>query len=161
MAEEYTFALEAAQDEIKKVIQAHSWFAHFPIITEKMGDIPTEIEKALGTLSGVDGQIGLCLVVLTPKATIRHQNAAGPVLETLDISIGVLENPVLNSGDSGTKKPAIRVVEMLLRYLHRRQITGIGGALCASPRPFALIQSTPTLVYEVYLTAILALSPVT
>ena len=158
MSDPITFSIYPLQTEVLKRLQSHAYLSDVKILTEEKGDIENEIQRSLGNLTGVDGKIGLCIVILTPTATSKSPNAPGPLLDGLSLVISVIENVLVNQSDQGTKKHAIEIVELVLRYLHRGTVPGTNAALRVAARPFALTNSDP-LTYEVNFITSLCLKP--
>ena len=105
--------LELLRDDLASRYQADSWFDDIAVLSEKLGDVDSEIDKVVNT-AGVTktGKAGLCVVVETPlllppgNANMTESQAAVHVI--------VLEDPVNNMRNAGTKIPAARVCKRLL-----------------------------------------------
>ncbi len=151
-----TFAIAPLQAAVQARLKAHPWLADIPILTEAQGDVPNEIDRAMGALTGVDGKIGACVVILTPAASSKFPNSPGPLLDQLDITLSVLENVMVNQSDQGTKKHALEIVEFLLRFLHHWACAN--AVLCVRSPAYNLVTGDP-LTYHVNFQTKLALKP--
>ncbi len=158
MSEIITFSIYPLQTEVLKRLQAHPYLADVKILTEEKGDIENEVQRALGNLTGVDGKIGACIIILTPLGKSKSTGAPGPVLDDFQIIISVIENVLVNQGDDGTKKHAIEIVELILRYLHRWTVPGTNAALRIAANAFTITDSDP-LTYNINFVTSLCLKP--
>jgi hypothetical protein len=158
MADEITFAIYPLQAAVKTRLTAHDFFSDIPVFTEEKGDLDSAIETALGTLTEKGEKIGACVVILTPVAKSKSPAAPGPLLDDFLISINVLENVLVNQGDDGTKKHAIEIVELIIRYLHRWTVPGTNAALRIAANAFTITNSDP-LTYQVNFITSLCLKP--
>ncbi len=158
MSDALTFRLSAIQAALQARLQSHPWFADLPVLTEAKGDIENEIARALGALSGVDGKIGACVVILTPTAKCQNPNAPGPILDPLTVVVAAIESVTVNQGDQGTKKHAAEIAEMILRRLHHFVSSECNAAFTAAPDAFRISTADP-LTYEVMFHSKLALQP--
>lgn len=117
-------------------LTADEGLVDIPVYDERKADIATEIEVALGTLTGKNGKMGACCVVLQPTASDEMPDAPfGPM--KVNLSILVLENVLVNKGATGTGKHALTIARRIHRIL-KHYIPG-GIAACLNP-------STPTIV---------------
>lgn len=158
MSDPVTFRLAAIQAALQARLSSHEWFADIPVLTEAKGDLENEIARALGTVTETNSKIGACVVILTPTAHCKNQNAPGPCLDPLNIVVDVLEDVLINQGDTGTKKHAAEIVEMVLRRIHWFIDPDVNAAFVAAPDAFKIINSDP-LTYEVNFQTKLALKP--
>lgn len=153
-----TFAIYPLQEAIAARLRAHEWLSDVPVITEQQGDIENEIQRALGTLEGVNGVAGICIIILTPTGGSRTPTAPGPILDDLNIVVSVVENVLVNQSEQGTQKHAAEVVEFLLRYLHHWVCPNLNAPVVAKSPAFSIAESDP-LTYQVFFTTKLALRP--
>ena len=157
MSDPITFRLAPALAAVKARIEAHAWFADLPVITEDKGNIENDIEVALGTLTEKQTKIGACIVLLAPLAKCPNPNAPGPIIEPL-IVVSVVEDVTINQGATGTGKPALQIVEMLMRRIHHFNSTDANAAFVSDSVPYKLIKDAP-LTYSVFFQTKLALKP--
>lgn len=157
MSEEITFRIAPVLAALKARIEAHTWFEDVTVITEDKGNINNDIEVALGTITEKHAKIGVCIVLLAPRAKCPSPNAPGPCIEPL-IVLSVLEDVTMNQGTTGTGKSALQIVEMLMRRIHHFSSTDANAAFVSDATPYKLTGAEP-LTYEVYFNAKLALKP--
>jgi len=157
MSEEITFRIAPVLAALKTRIEAHTWFEDITVITEDKGNVDNDIEVALGTITEKHAKIGVCIVLLAPLAKCPSPNAPGPCIEPL-IVLSVIEDVLVNQGDTGTKKSAIQIVEMLMRLIHRFSSADANAAFISDSVPYKLTASDP-LTYAVYFQTKLALKP--
>ncbi len=77
------------------------------VFTEKIGDIESQIQNALGTLKGI------CIIVVSPKANVSYPDSPGPVFDDVTIVVQIVENVLINQTEQGTKKPCSYVSEIV------------------------------------------------
>jgi len=139
MADELTFQLDTLHEAIVTAIGKIAYLADVTVLREDLQDLQAEIEASLGTVTEKRLKIGIFILVLTPRANCQHPNAPGPILDPLNITLLVAEDTTVNRlSESGTKKPALRVVEVLLRYIQRLVLAECGCALTVTGNPFAI-----------------------
>lgn len=93
---------------------ADSYFSDITIITDRVKDIATEINKGLGLVKAKGGKVGACVLVKQVVASDEAANAPGGPMN-VELEFLVMENPVLNLGASGTQKHCLAIA----RRLHR------------------------------------------
>jgi hypothetical protein len=139
MATELTFKLEELHEAIVTAAGKIPYLADIPVLREDLQDLQAEIDSALGTVTEKCQKIGIFILILTPRAQCQHPQAPGPILDPLQVTLLVAEDTTINRlGASGTKKPALRVVEVLLRYIQRLVLAECGCALTVTGNPFAI-----------------------
>ncbi|MBI4024847.1 MAG: hypothetical protein HY360_07675 [Verrucomicrobia bacterium] len=147
--------LTELQDAIAATLAARPEFAGVQIFTEKIGDIASEIEIAVG-------KIGICIVILTPSAGVQYPNVPGPLLDPVRIVVAIFEDVIINRSPTGTNKPAADVATDVLRTL---QLTTPAGANPIVPDGADALKLIPDsgglLVYHANFTTILPLTPLT
>ncbi len=119
--------LSSIQAECAAHLAAQSFFSTtpaIPILTERLKDISSQIDTALGSL-------GLCVLVSTPLAQKVNNNTKGLLFEEVNVVVRVFENPTLNSlrYPSDEKIPASDVAEAVAWHLKGFKAGGQGGAL--------------------------------
>ncbi len=158
MAEETpTFRIAPAIAALVTRIEGYTWLKNLPLITEDKGNIENDIQVALGPLTTEGGKTGACIVILAPRARLPEGNAPGPTIDPQFV-LAVIENVSINQGDTGHKKSALQIVELLMRRIHRHHSTACNSAFLCDDPPYRLVESDP-LTYEVYFRAKLALKP--
>src|ERR1700676_4623414 len=82
-------------------------FANVPVLTERIKDIESEIDRALGPFNERGGRNGLVAVLLTPTANVNFENVFGPFFDEIKIVVRVIENvPVNQDPATGSNIPA-------------------------------------------------------
>ena len=128
-----------------------------PIITEKKGDIETQILTALGS-------VGICALVMTPLFEF-HQNLIQDLSGWAMITVTIYEDTVVNQNSLGTGIFAIALAERVVAVLHWAE-TGVFSAATAQPpkffgipRPIEFVSDGPPLQYNVGFQAHITLNP--
>lgn len=137
------------QADIAERLRADDYFVDIPVLDERKADLVSEIDMALGTLTEAGGKMGLCAVVLSPVGNDDMPDAPGGPLQ-VDISVLILENVLLNTGETGTGKPALDVARRVHRLLKHYRAFGLAQAMVAG-RPAIVPVDNPLagLAYEV------------
>lgn len=100
--------LDQLEQEICDFLLADPWFAAsrqlpdesyvtIPVLPAEAGDIDTMIAKAIG-------EIGICVTVKVVEAKVRKTEVGGVYFDPIEIVILVVENVLLNRGETGTQK---------------------------------------------------------
>jgi hypothetical protein len=109
-------------------LAADEYFADLTILTEKKADIATEILNSLGTLTDKTGKVGACVIVMSLVGNLQFPDVGNSPL-LLEPTIRVLEDPVINNGDTGTQKPALAIARRIIRMMHLYAPVGIASCL--------------------------------
>lgn len=150
------------QDKVKAQLEADAMFIStpggkpIPVYTERKGDLLSVIETALGTLSGI------CAIIYTPDARMINPKGGKALDLVAPIRVQIQEDVTTNQS-SGTKVPALNVVQRVMELLHFWNPGILYGdnktvRLHLEETPFLLLQEDPTLIYEVMFSAPLNLS---
>lgn len=99
------------------------WLAEVAVFSERKGNILDDVTQALGTMNVRSGKIGACIVVLAPSATIP-KDAPENIPFEIRIAAHVLEEPLFNSGATGTGKDSLSIAKRVARLLHGFSIFG-------------------------------------
>jgi len=139
----------AVRDRLKSVSAYGGPLDLSPVI-EIEGDLDAQIERRIAAT-------GLGLMVLTPKIE------PGPAHDQITVSVvlDLIENPVQNQDPSGSRMPALEILESILAVLLDWQPSEAWSTLEFTG--CELLQSTPTIVREATwrTTALLTLNPTT
>jgi hypothetical protein len=133
-------------------LEADTEFADVTVLTERKGDIESEIARALSTLTAKGGKMGVCAIVMAPLANVSNRNLPGPYLDPVNLVIHVEEAVTINTGASGTNRAASDVAERALALLHRWTPDGFPRPLLAESA--AIVAAEPAvgdLAYRVRL----------
>jgi hypothetical protein len=134
------------QTAIAERLEADAWFNQIPVITEKMGDLATIVDMAVG-------KIGICVVVETVVGNIESENMVGNGAAHFDdvhIIAAVWETPTINRAEGGSGKPADdTALVMLLRVGGWNWTDGI--ALRPANPTITKFPGQPTHGYKLYL----------
>lgn len=104
------------QEALADRLRAEEWLASAPaprIVSERVGDIGSAIDKELGGL-------GLCIAIATPE--IGRGSETIPDEMAVEVLVDVSERPLNNRGASGTRKPAVDVVQVVIANLWNQPI---------------------------------------
>ena len=63
--------LNTIQNNALRLLKADPYYARITLLSEQIGDIRNQIDLMLAKL-------GICAIVLTPKATVQYPGAPGP-----------------------------------------------------------------------------------
>lgn len=107
-------------------LQADATFAAVPVLLQRKGVTESDIEIALGTLNAKSGLAGALAVVLMPTLEPDSPDAPGPRYRVV-LSVQVIEQPLINLGDSGTGQTAEQLAERVRQLLHHASF-GRGGS---------------------------------
>jgi hypothetical protein len=141
--------LTTIQEQCADRLQADSMFANVPVLTERVHDLQSEINIALGPLNGRSGRSGLVAVVLTPTANVNFSDVFGPFFDDIRITVRVLENVTQNQdATSGTGIPAAALAEQVCNLLHHFQPDNSNGPIVARKPTLSLVPDTANLVYH-------------
>ncbi len=133
--------LSTIQSQIKDRLTADPHFSDIPVITEDRGDINTAINTAIG-------QIGTCVIVLTPSADVRNANVPGPYFDRVGILVRTFETPTINRASTGTGKKAIDTAEIAVALLHQYSPVGEGGDIVATSPAIRIGNDPKRLTYD-------------
>lgn len=117
-------------------LEADEYFSDLTVLTEKSGDIATEITNALGVLTAKGDKVGACVIVMSLAGNLQYADVSNSPLQ-LEPTIRVLEDPTINTSTNGTGKAALAIARRVIRVLH--QYTPVGIASC-------LVGMKPTLI---------------
>jgi Chitobiase/beta-hexosaminidase C-terminal domain len=135
--------LSSIQQQCANQLQADPLFAYVPVFTERIKDIQSEINQALGPLNGQSGKTGLVILMLTPTADVRHENVFGPFFDEIKIVVRVIENVTVNQDPStGTNVAAADAAEKICSLLHLFQPASANGPVTAH-RPTVVLAHDP------------------
>jgi hypothetical protein len=135
--------LSQLQQECADRLLSDSLFAHIPVLTERIKDIESEIQRALGPFNGQAGKTGLVAILLTPTANVNFENVFGPFFDEIKIVVRLVENvPVNQDPNSGTNIPAAQAAEAVCNLLHHFKPDGANGPI-TSQRPAISLGNDP------------------
>jgi hypothetical protein len=128
-----------------------------PIITEKKGDIESQIQACLGS-------VGVCAVVITPIFEF-HNNLIPDLSGWAIITVTIYEDPTINQSAQGTGIFGIALAERVVAVLHYAPHGVFSAASESTPRflgihrPIEFISDGPPLQYNVGFQAHVTLNP--
>jgi hypothetical protein len=109
--------LEALQRAVVAVLQTCPALAAVKILHEDDGDIENAIDAALS-------ETGLNMIVLSPAGSSDSPDSAAVHLDDLDIVVRIIEIPIINRGETGTRIPINRALQLVATWLHQQIIAG-------------------------------------
>jgi hypothetical protein len=119
-------------------------FAHVSVLTERIRDIESEIDRALGPLNQTGGKTGLVAILLTPTASVNFENIFGPFFDDIKIVVRVVENVPLNQDPAtGANIAAAELAEKICALLHHFQPDNAAGPIVAQ-RPAITLGNDPS-----------------
>jgi hypothetical protein len=113
-------------------------------ITENIGDLGSNIQKAIGKL-------GIIGIVMTPGGgRLYKPGAFWPISFRCKVEIQIQENVTINRGASGTQIASLDLVEFVMQRLHLFSPQAHrADRLELNEVPYRLVAETPWLVYNV------------
>ena len=123
--------LEHLQNDVTALLATTPALEYAVVLADNEGDIEARVLKALSSLSGSNGKKGLSIVVLLPEAIKSDENLPGPPL-TLKVEIQVIEQVIINRGDSGS---GMRSSQAAMTVLSLLQLRGLGSLLLFAEDP--------------------------
>lgn len=118
------------QADLVARLNSDAYFADVSVIDERISDIDSEINKALGVISAKAGKRGACVVVLSPIATDQYPDNSfqGPL--NVELAFRVLEHPTINDNATfGTRKEALSIARRVVRVMKHFVPGGYGQPL--------------------------------
>ena len=112
-----TNILDRIQDDVFAVLKYAPAFAEANVIKADDGDIEAKVARAIATLEGGRGKIGLAMVVLQTEVVESAANLPGPTLG-IQQEIQVIEHPLMNRGATGTGVRCSAAALTVLGALH-------------------------------------------
>lgn len=138
--------LDDLQADVAARLRGDEYFSDIPVVTDRLNDIEAEVQKSLGVLTGKDGKIGVCTIVMQLVANdAGHQSERGP-MDVL-VSVRVIENVLMNKSATGTGKSALSVSRRVFRVLKLAQFIGMATPLY--PQKPALVPSMVPIAEDV------------
>jgi hypothetical protein len=119
-------------------------------ITEIKGDLKNLIDRSLG-------KQGICAIVLTPggnKLRVRDPKT-GVISLVCPVQIQIQESVTINQGSTGTKIPALELVEFVMKRLNYYELSP-GQRITRvelDEVPYTLVTEYPILTYDVWFNA--------
>lgn len=129
-----------------------------PIITEKKGDIQSQILTALGS-------VGICALIMTPAFEF-HENLIPDLSGWATITVTIYEDATINQSSQGTGIFAAALAERVVAVLHTAPHGIVTAASFSTPcflgikRPIEFVSDGPPLQYNVGFQAHVTLNPV-
>lgn len=147
-------SLAVLQEDIAGRLAADEVLADIKVLTERKGDLSSEIDSALAVVDGKFGKCGACIIVTPCSGMIEFPNLPDPEIQA-EITIRILEDPTFNMGDAGTGKDALTLARRVSRVLHHYQPAGIAGIVVAdSPHIVPVFDTKAPVCYEVNFSAV-------
>lgn len=124
--------IESIQQEVADQIAANGNLLNVPVLVESLGDLASQVERALGPLGGQGGKVGAIIVVNTPTADANWPEVGGPFFDSIPVEILVGVNPATNNdADIGTGLSALSICEEVCFALHQFFPVSSNGPLVA------------------------------
>ena len=125
------------QEAIRGQCTSDPWFAGIDIFTpddvsqegeaRTPSDIEQRIEQSLSPLSK-----GICIIIVLPVIGSVAPDSPGIYSDSIPLVIRIVENPLVNRGDNGTRKTssmtAIRIMRRLQHFTYRECLVTIKSA---------------------------------
>lgn len=141
--------LSQLQQQCADRLQADPLFANVPVLTERIKDIESEIDRALGPLNEQGGKTGLVAIILTPTANANFENVFGPFFDDIKIVVRVIENvPINQDRNTGTNISAAQAAERACNLLHHFMPDSASGPITAQKPTISLGNDPSHLSYD-------------
>ena len=141
--------LSQLQQQCADRLQSDPLFAQVPVLTERIRDIQSEIDRALGPLNEQGGKTGLVVILLTPTANVNFENVFGPFFDDIKIVARVVENvPINQDPNTGTNIPAAEAAERICGLLHHFMPDSANGPITAHKPTITLGNDPDHLSYD-------------
>lgn len=98
------------KSDVEKWLLARPFFSNVPVIGQDQGDVLTAVDEAIGKL-------GLVVVIETPVGTVRYADVGAGAI-SVDLTLTITENVVLNRASGGTGKQADDALDEILIALN-------------------------------------------
>ncbi len=112
------------QELIESMLIAEPYFEDISVIRLDRGDIENIIDIAVA-------KIGICVLIMTPKMTVKNDDTPGPFFE-IQATCEIVENVIVNRAATGTGKAASEVAEMVAATVHLKPAPGDNVLACQS-----------------------------
>lgn len=99
--------LTALQNQIKTLLEAHSWFPANSVLTEEKGDLLYDLDSA------VDAVGGLAVAVIIPQGLPDGESEPGRVKVRLQVAVNLVESFSLNQTGKHARDGVVPVIEAL------------------------------------------------
>ena len=140
-------ALDTLQAGVVAALKAEPFLADVPVLHERVEDLAYQIDLALAGLQEQGGGMGICCVVLTPRFRVSNPNVPGPYCDPVNLVVRIMENVLINMSDTGTKKPASLVCEVVANRIHHLTLPGFAG--CINVQDGGIVSVPGYLAYQV------------
>ena len=146
--------LASIQQQCADRLQSDPLFANVPVLTERIADIQSEIDRALGPLNEQGGKTGLVAILLTPTANVNFENIFGPFFDEIKIVVRIMENVTVNQDPTnGTNVAAADAAEKICNLLHHFQPDSANGPITAQKPAISLGHDPQHLCYDCHFKA--------
>lgn len=135
---ETTKSLSKLQASVAARLGKFSEFAGIRIVTERLKDFASELQKILGGLDP-DYKTGIFLAVGTPTIRCHKPQVPGPPVK-VSVTVTVSENLIQNESDNGSRIPAADIALDVLRCLSGFQPIGAASPLLSLPVPARVVE---------------------
>lgn len=137
--------LARLQQDIAERLRSDDELAGIAVVTERAGDITSEVQMALGLIGGTPDRKGIGLLVMQMEASPYSPELPYPQL-MMQPTVRVIEEPAINN--SG--KTALQAARRVLRILHHWVPGGLCSNLVAeSPAIIGVADPSISVVYDV------------
>jgi hypothetical protein len=141
--------LEDLQLIIRERLLADPYLADIPVFYERIKNLEVGITNALAVLTTRTTKVGAAIMVMSPVASLYAEAIQQSPLDT-EQAIRVLENPLFNTGTSGTQKSALALARRILRVMNHFQAIGYCTVMTAEkPALVPVDDPIAPLAYEV------------
>lgn len=143
--------LRDLQEDLRWPLLADEYFSDISVIDYRKAELDTEVQKALTVVSERGGKCGIGVVVMPLRASDEFRNASISHPLQVRCTFLVLEVPLVNMGDAGTKKSALSVVSRIRHVLKHYILGGLASGLVPDAENFIVPVEDPIapVAYEV------------
>lgn len=117
------------QNDLSCPLLADEYFSDISVFDYRKEEIANLIEMSLGIATAKSSKIGVCVIVMPLAIMDDYREATSSHLRRCRVTYLVLENPLFNNGDNGTKKSALSVCSRIGHVMKHYVLGGFASGL--------------------------------
>ncbi len=136
-------SLTGLQEFLKWPLKVDEYFADINVFDYHEKTLQDAIAKATGVLTpmaaglpAAGGKIGVCVIVLPLSAVDNYPDGSNNHPVNVRVTYRIAEDPVLNNGANGTKKPALSIFSRIRRVMKHQILGGWASGLVPDAENF-------------------------
>mgnify|MGYP001590183010 FL=1 len=142
------------QNDLCCPLLADEYFADVSVFDYRKENILTAIEMSLSALTAKATKIGACVVVMPLAVVDDYRDGANNAPRRVVATYRVIENPLVNNGTNGTRKPALSICSRIGHVLKHYILGGFATGLVPDDGAYiaAVDDDVAPIVYDVSFT---------